>query len=99
MTDKDNTGLNAVNTTIIRWGIGLIGMLVVAGAMSLANRDVYNKTQVNEKIVHERELSDQKDLALRQLITDQGETINSQLRTIREDQQAIKAILLKDGNR
>lgn len=91
---KESTAQNA----FVRWGVTLVGMLIVAGAVSLANRDVYSKSQVDEKIAHVREISDQKDIALQQLIQDQGNTITSQLKTIREDQQIIKSILLKKVN-
>ena len=39
-----------LRTELVRWGVFMVGGLIMAGAMSMANRNVYDKEQVDEKL-------------------------------------------------
>ncbi len=77
----------------IKWGVTVVGALIIAGAVSLANRDVYNKSQINDKIDVERQWSDVQDKMLMKSIEQQNASIGAQLRMIREDQVEIKKMI------
>lgn len=89
--------VNKVTSTFenaaIKWSVTIMGALIIAGAVSLANRDVYNKTQVDDKIIVERQWSDVQDKMLMKSIEQQNASIGAQLRMIREDQVEIKKMI------
>jgi len=93
---KEN--VSVLESASIRWGVTVLGGLILAGAVSLANRDVYTRAQVDEKIDVEREWSNVQDEMLLRTVKQQGVSIGKQLEMIREDQVEIKQIILKGGN-
>jgi len=51
MTDEQKTTLEkSFQKELVKWSVVMLGGLVVAGAVSLANRDVYSKEQVDVKM-------------------------------------------------
>lgn len=96
MPKKEN--VSVLESASIRWGVTVLGGLILAGAVSLANRDVYTRAQVDEKIDVEREWSNVQDEMLLRTVKQQGVSIGKQLEMIREDQVEIKQIILKGGN-
>ncbi len=106
MAEKEYSVMEDINRAWIRWGVPIMGMLLVAGAASLATRNVYSKQQVNEKIAIERQWSDASDKAIMEAskasdqailaaIEIQSKSLDQRLMLIREDQQEIKQMIRK----
>jgi len=93
MPRQEKQVINVFTSAAIKWAITIIGGLILAGAVSLANRDVYNKQQVDYKLHAEREWSDAQDRMIMRALEDRGQAIDGKLDMIREDQQQIKKML------
>lgn len=72
----------AVQNQFIKWGFLAIVGLIGAGLVSLANRDVYSKEQVDEKLHHVQEVQRM-----------QNNHTNEQLQLIRDDVHEIKDLI------
>jgi len=74
----------------IKWGVTLLGMLVVAGAVSIASQGTYSKEQVDEKNL----IQDQRTAAEHKAIIEtsrlERRVISTQLSNIAEDIAEIK---------
>lgn len=81
---------------LVKWGIGILGMLIVAGASSLATQNVYSKSEVDAKdTAVKRELNMQIQ-HMNDVQTIQNEHTNEQLGFIRDDVDEIKE-MIKDN--
>lgn len=75
-----------LQNSFIRWGVSLIGMLVVAGAVSIATREMYTKKEVDERLATAAEIN-----RLERMV------ISAKLDAIAANVNDIKRTLEKDG--
>ena len=99
MSRSENTTPKMFEAAAVKWAVTILGGLLLAGAVSLANRDVYNKKQVDEKIQTTREWSDAQDRMIMISVKQQGQSIDTQLKIIRDDQREIKKFLMEKDRR
>ena len=87
MDQQDNDNLQkSFQRELIKWGVMILGTMVVAGAVTLANRNVYSKEEVDYKL--------QSMLETRAL---QFQILTNQLGRVEADVKDIKQQVNKKG--
>lgn len=64
MAEPNNTVSREVTSQVVKWGFWAVMVLMGTGLVSVANRNVYSKTEVDAKFKAAAELQDERNKAL-----------------------------------